>query len=91
MNSFASNLNRFRIRKNLSRAELSAMLHMSRPVVGTYERGECEPSIDTLLQMGDALDVDMNEPLGYDRKSPDGAVDTEGAGQVYGSASILSE
>lgn len=60
MSAFARTLARLRKSKGLTQQELSKILGLSSSSVSMYERGEREPSFETLEALADFFNVDMN-------------------------------
>jgi Predicted transcriptional regulators len=55
----------FRKLKNLSLDELSAMIHKSKSTLSKYENGNISIDIETLLDIANALEVDLNLLIDY--------------------------
>ncbi len=55
-----------RMKKGYSQAELGQKIGVSKVSVCGYELGSRTPSLDTLLQIANHLDLDPNHILGYD-------------------------
>jgi len=53
------NIKYFRKKRGLSQEELSARCDYSKTYVGKIERGNRSPSLDTLVRIAEALDVDL--------------------------------
>lgn len=64
MAKFNDRLKSLRTSKELSQAELGRLLKISKSSVNMYERGEREPGLDTLEQIADFFNVDMDYLLG---------------------------
>ena len=64
MSRFNKRLKELRKRKGLSQQQLADILRISKSSVNMYERGEREPSIDTLEAIADHFNVDMDYLLG---------------------------
>ena len=60
---FGENLRRARHRANLSRQELAGASGLHESTIGTYERGEREPRLATILKLAGALGIDSAELL----------------------------
>lgn len=61
---FAANLRRLRERRGLSRRTLSELCGLSKNMIALYERGEADPSTETLCLMADLLEVTTDTLLG---------------------------
>ena len=64
MPKFNERLKQLRLARNYSQSELSRFLRISKSSVNMYERGEREPSLDTLEAIADFFNVDMDFLLG---------------------------
>lgn len=64
MPKFNERLKQLRLSRNYSQSELSRFLRISKSSVNMYERGEREPSLDTLEAIADFFNVDMDFLLG---------------------------
>lgn len=53
-----------RSKKNISQTEIAKILHVSQRVYSNYENGECEPSIDTLINMADYFGIPIDLLVG---------------------------
>lgn len=62
--TFAVRLRRLRERKGLSRRSLSALCGLSKNMIAVYERGEADPSTETLCLLADLLEVTTDTLLG---------------------------
>lgn len=60
MKTFGERLRNLRIKKNLSQHEVSNIFNISPSAVGTYERGEREPSFDLLIKFSDFYKVSLD-------------------------------
>lgn len=63
MSDFSCNLKRWRKKAGLSQDELSEKLCVTRQTISSWERGNSYPSIESLTQISDALDVSPNALL----------------------------
>jgi ribosome-binding protein aMBF1 (putative translation factor) len=54
---------RHRLRKGLTQAELAEKIGTRQPVISRLERGEGNPSLDTLQRIAGALDVSLSVSL----------------------------
>lgn len=63
MADVGKNIRQLRIRKNLTQEALAEKLFVTRQTVSNYETGKSQPDIDTLMQLAQALDADMNTIL----------------------------
>ncbi len=50
--------------KKMSQGELGDLVGTSGPVVGKWERGEMQPSIETAIKISKALDVSLDHLVG---------------------------
>ena len=66
MGRFNENLRLLRKQNDMTQADLAKRLGISSSAVAMYERGEREPNIKTLKNMGSFFNVDMNFLLGMD-------------------------
>lgn len=60
---FRENLKSFRMKKGFTQSELSSRANYDATYVGKLERGESSPSMDTVVRIGRALDVNPLELL----------------------------
>lgn len=70
---FGNRLRALRTEKGLSQMDFSKQIRISKSSVNMYERGEREPSFETLEAIADYFNVDMDYLLGKSdvvRKSP---------------------
>ena len=58
---FSRRLKSYRERKGISKHTLAELCGLSKDMVAKYERGECMPSIGSLLVLANALGVDFSE------------------------------
>ena len=79
-----------RIEKGLSQEQLADKANISRTHVGALERGEKAPSLETIINIAEALSVDINELLPENPASSKKSQDTL-AGCSTLERSILSE
>lgn len=63
MNSVRHNLKNLRLKKEMTQDELAERLHVVRQTVSSWETGKTEPGIDTLMEIAEALSVDITELL----------------------------
>lgn len=63
--AFNQRLKELRAKRNLSQQALADKIGISKSSINMYERGEREPSIETLKVFADFFNVDMNHLLGY--------------------------
>jgi len=64
MPSFNQRLKELRLKKELSQQGLADKIGISKSSINMYERGEREPSLETLEAFADFFNVDMNYLLG---------------------------
>lgn len=69
MSDFGRILRELRTGRGLSQSDLASYIGVSKSSVNMYERGEREPSFETLEAIADCFNVDLDLLLG--RKSPD--------------------
>ncbi len=60
MSAFSERLHILRLEKQYSQQDLATLLKMSKSSVNMYERGEREPSFETMEAIADIFNVDMN-------------------------------
>lgn len=63
MNTVRHNLKALRLKKGMTQDELAERLHVVRQTVSSWETGKTEPGIDTLMEIAEALSVDVSELL----------------------------
>lgn len=61
---FNERLRLLRTQKGLSQAELAKFIKVSKSSINMYERGEREPNLETLENIADFFNVDMDYLLG---------------------------
>ena len=66
LNKFNIRLKELREEKNMTRQALADELHISVRLVGYWENGQRECSLDMLIKLANILDSDVNDLLGYD-------------------------
>ena len=64
MSDFSKRLRALRLNKKISQRQLSKILHFGYTAVSNYENGQREPSIDTLIQIADYLNVSIDYLVG---------------------------
>lgn len=64
MTKFSDRLKELRKSKDLSQADFSKQIGLSKSSINMYERGEREPGINTLEAIADYFNVDMDYLLG---------------------------
>lgn len=55
-----------RVKRNLTQEELAEMANISRPTVGSIERGEQSPSFDTMEAIANAFGITVQELCNFD-------------------------
>ncbi len=65
MSNFSIILKKLRLQDNLTQAELSEKLNISKSSISMYENGAREPDFETLELIADFFNVDMNYLLGH--------------------------
>lgn len=68
MAGIAKNIKEQRIKAGLSQEELAEKLYVTRQTVSNYENGKSNPDIETLEQLADVFQVDMEQLLYGKRK-----------------------
>jgi len=61
---FGDNMMLLRKKEKLSQAALGNLIGTSGDVVGRYERGDINPSIDVVVKIADALDISVDYLIG---------------------------
>ena len=64
-NKFNIRLKELREEKNMTRQALADELHISVRLVGYWENGQRECSLDMLIKLAKILDTDVNYLIGY--------------------------
>ena len=64
-NKFNIRLKELREEKNMTRQALADELHISVRLVGYWENGQRECSLDMLIKLAKLLDTDVNYLIGY--------------------------
>lgn len=62
--TFSVRLRRLRERKGLSRRALSELCGLSKNMIAVYERGEADPSTETIRQLANLFGVSADYLLG---------------------------
>lgn len=65
LNKFNIRLKELREEKNMTRQALADELHISVRLVGYWENGQRECSLDMLIKLAKILDTDVNYLIGY--------------------------
>lgn len=65
LNKFNTRLKELREEKNMTRQALADELHISVRLVGYWENGQRECSLDMLIKLAKLLDSDVNYLIGY--------------------------
>lgn len=65
LNKFCERITELRLEKGMSRQELADKLHISVRLVGYWENGERECSLDMLIKIANILDTDINYLIGF--------------------------
>lgn len=65
LNKFAERISELRLEKGMLRQELADKLHISVRLVGYWEKGERECSLDMLIKIANILDTDINYLIGF--------------------------
>ena len=61
---FEKRMREFRLERGLTQADLAKFLYITQSTVGKYERGELQPSLETLVKLCKVLDVSSDYLLG---------------------------
>lgn len=64
-NKFNTRLKELREEKNMTRQALADELHISVRLVGYWENGQRECSLNMLIKLAKLLDTDVNYLIGY--------------------------
>lgn len=64
--NLSAKLKEERLKRNLSQEKLAAKTELSLQTIGSIERKENYPSIDTLAQIADALELKLCDLLNFD-------------------------
>ena len=64
MKQISKNLKTERKKIGISQEELAKELNMTRRAYSSYEYGECEPSIDTLILLANRFKITIDELVG---------------------------
>lgn len=71
-NNLANMLKQERKKKNITQTELAKILNVSQRAYSNYERGDVEPSIDTLINMADYFGMPIDLLVGrYELRKTD--------------------
>ena len=73
----SQNIKALRMQKGLTQKELADLLHVTSQAVSRWEKGEVEPSIDTISEMANIFEVTTDEIIGGPDKKPNPEVITE--------------
>lgn len=65
---FRQRLQQLREKKRISRIVLSELCGLSGDTIRRYERGECEPTLHSLVAIADFFDVSVDYLLGRTEK-----------------------
>lgn len=65
LNKFSERLKELRNERNMTRQALADELHISVRLVGYWENGQRECSLDILIKLAKILDSDVNYLIGY--------------------------
>ncbi len=60
-------LKQLRRKKNLTQQQLGDMINVTKVSICCYEKGDRVPSLDTLIDLANVLEVDLNTLVGYDK------------------------
>ncbi len=70
MHIISKNIKALRLEHGWTQQEMADMLFVTRQTVSNWENGKALPDVETLLQIADKLDIDVNE-LVYGKRQPD--------------------
>lgn len=70
MHIISKNIKTLRLERGWTQQEMADMLFVTRQTVSNWENGKALPDVETLLQIAERLDVDVNE-LVYGKRQPD--------------------
>lgn len=84
MEQFAQRLQQLRKQSGLSQEALAEQLGVSRQAVGKWEGGAAMPELEKLLELCRLFDADLNDLLGLERRSGEGAAEEAQAQQAQG-------
>lgn len=73
----SKNIKNLRKEKGLTQKELADLLHVTSQAVSRWEKGDVEPSIDTISEMASIFEVTTDEIIGGPDKKPKPEVVTE--------------
>ena len=73
----SQNIKALRMQKGLTQKELADLLHVTSQAVSRWEKGDVEPSIDTISEMANIFEVTTDEIIGGPDKKPKPEVITE--------------
>jgi Predicted transcription factor, homolog of eukaryotic MBF1 len=76
-NQFSQQLVKIRHQRNLSQDQLASKLFVSRQAISKWEQGETTPDLQTLVQLTDILDVDLNELVSGETGHPEKSHQTD--------------
>ena len=66
----SKNIKALRMQKGLTQKELADLLHVTSQAVSRWEKGDVEPSIDTISEMASIFEVTTDEIIGGPDKKP---------------------
>jgi transcriptional regulator with XRE-family HTH domain len=64
---FSEQLRAVREKRNLTQHALATISNVNRGQIGKFERGMANPTLDSLVELAFALDVDLNELMPMSR------------------------
>ena len=79
MNDLAMNIKALRSYQNISQVELATRLGVSQTSIAHYEKGDRQPTIETLISLSDIFGVSIDELVGHkkDIKTDSGLLDKD--------------
>ena len=60
-------IKQLRLEQGLTQQQLGDLVHVTRVSICSYEKEERTPTLDTLIDLANALKVDLNTLIGYDK------------------------
>lgn len=63
----SNRLKKLRLEKGLTQQQLGDKINVTKVSICCYEKGDRVPSLDTLIDLANALEVDLNTLIGFDK------------------------
>ncbi|MGN0973740.1 MAG: helix-turn-helix domain-containing protein [Bacilli bacterium] len=60
-------IKQLRLEQGLTQQQLGDLVHVTRVSICCYEKEERTPTLDTIIDLANALKVDLNTLIGYDK------------------------